>query len=176
MNCAAKSADDLEPKGNMTMKKHALWIFTLAVVLLFTACAHQRAAEDQCPEDTVKAFLTSFYTANEDDRYTQFLSDTESVVSDAALTEANERYHAALAALSTEALVDMLAANRTLSRYDEANAGQSVAVQSVELQTDDGFFTFTVQVDADGTAQTYTGQISVSAETGLVDNFYQAGA
>lgn len=49
-------------------------------------------------------------------------------------------------------------------------------MQSVELQADDDFFTFTVKVDADGTAQTYTGQISVAEDTGLVDNFYQAAA
>ena len=158
------------------MKKHALWILLLTVVLLFTACAGQPEAEGQSPEETAKAFLNTFYAANKDDRYTQFLSDTESVASDTALEEANEQYHAALAALSTEELADTLVANRTLSQYDAANEGKTVAVQSVELQADDDFYTFTVEVDADGTAQTYTGQISVSQESGLVDNFYQAAA
>lgn len=159
------------------MKKHALWILLLTVVLLFTACADQQpAAGEQSPEETAKAFLNTFYAANEDDRYTQFLSDTESVASDTALEEANEEYHAALAALSTEELADTLVANRTLSQYDAANEGKTVAVQSVELQADNDFYTFTVEVDADGTAQTYTGQISVSQESGLVDNFYQAAA
>ena len=93
------------------MKKHALWILLLTVVLLFTACAGQPAAEGQSPEETAKAFLNTFYAANKDDRYTQFLSDTESVASDTALEEANEQYHAALAALSTEELADTLVAN-----------------------------------------------------------------
>ena len=55
------------------MKKHALWILLLTVVLLFTACAGQPAAEGQSPEETAKAFLNTFYAANKDDRYTQFL-------------------------------------------------------------------------------------------------------
>ena len=54
--------------------------------------------------------------------------------------------------------------------------GQDVQVQSVELEADDGFYAFTVEIDAGGTAETYTGQISVAEDTGLVDNFYQAAA
>ena len=159
------------------MKKHALWILLLTVVLLFTACADQQpAAGEQSPEETAKAFLNTFYTADEEGRYTEFLSATEGASSDETLDAAADAYHASLAEFSTEEVVETLAQNRTLSQYDAAHAGQDVQVQSVELEADDGFYAFTVEIDAGGTAETYTGQISVAEDTGLVDNFYQAAA
>ena len=149
------------------MKKSGIWILVLAAAVLFTACA-AKPAEAQDAEDTARAFLTSFYTADEGERYTTFLSETASAADNEAL------YRASLAALSTEALADSLVSNRTLSKYDEAHAEQDVQVKSVELDEDDGFYAFTVKIDAGGAEETYTGQISVAEDSGLVDNFHEA--
>ncbi len=148
----------------------------LACVLFCVSCASAPAEQPADAEDTAKAFLTAFYTADEEDRYTEFLSATEGASSDETLDAAADAYHASLAELSTEEVVETLAQNRTLSQYDAAHAGKDVQVQSVELEADDGFYAFTVEIDAGGTAETYTGQISVAEDTGLVDNFYQAAA
>lgn len=155
------------------MKKSGIWILALAAAVLFTACA-AKPAEAQGAEDTARAFLTSFYTADEGERYTSFLSETASAADNEALDAAAEQYRASLAALSTEALADSLVSNRTLSKYDEAHAGQDVQVKSVELDEDDGFYAFTVKIDAGGAEETYTGQISVAEDSGLVDNFHEA--
>lgn len=156
------------------MKKSGIWILALAVAVLFTACAAKPAEEAQGAEDTARAFLTSFYTADEGDRYTTFLSETASAADDEALDAAAAQYRASLAALSTEALADSLVNNRTLSKYDEAHAGQDAQVEAVELNEDDGFYAFTVKIDAGGTEETYAGQISVAEDSGLVDNFHEA--
>ena len=99
------------------MKKSGIWILVLAAAVLFTACA-AKPAEAQDAEDTARAFLTSFYTADEGERYTTFLSETASAADNEALDAAAEQYRASLAALSTEALADSLVSNRTLSKYD----------------------------------------------------------
>lgn len=157
------------------MKKVTGLVIVCLSILMLTACAAKPEAQTQSAEDTAKAFLTSFYTADEGDRYTTFLSETASAADDEALNAAAAQYRASLAALSTEALADSLVSNRTLSKYDEAHAGQDVQVKSVELNEDDGFYAFTVKVDAGGTEETYTGQISVAEDSGLVDNFHEAG-
>lgn len=157
------------------MKKVTGLVIVCFSILMLTACAAKPEAQTQSAEDTAKAFLTSFYTADEGDRYTTFLSETASAADDEALNAAAAQYRASLAALSTEALADSLVNNRTLSKYDEAHAGQDVQVEAVELKEDDGFYAFTVKVDAGGTEETYTGQISVAEDSGLVDNFHEAG-
>ena len=111
----------------------------LACVLFCVSCASAPAEQPADAEDTAKAFLTAFYTADEEDRYTEFLSATEGASSDETLDAAADAYHASLAELSTEEVVETLAQNRTLSQYDAAHAGQDVQVQSVELEADDGF-------------------------------------
>ena len=101
----------------------------LACVLFCVSCASAPAEQPADAEDTAKAFLTAFYTADEEDRYTEFLSATEGASSDETLDAAADAYHASLAELSTEEVVETLAQNRTLSQYDAAHAGQDVQVQ-----------------------------------------------
>ena len=49
----------------------------LACVLFCVSCASAPAEQPADAEDTAKAFLTAFYTADEEGRYTEFLSATE---------------------------------------------------------------------------------------------------
>ena len=81
-----------------------------------------------------------------------------------------------LSALATERCMSSFLRNRFLSRYDSLYTGQTVVVASVSLGefNAQGTCSFTVEVTADGAADTYTGQITLLEEGGVwqVDYFW----
>ena len=120
------------------------------------------------PQAAAEDFLTTFFSANQGGRYDALLS--------AGWQAGTEDYYAPLSALSTERCMSSFLRNRFLSRYDSLYTGQTVAVASVSLGefNAQGTCSFTVEVTANGAADTYTGQITLLEEGGAwqVDYFW----
>ena len=155
----------------MNVRIPKLFLAFLALALALCACSAKEAVF-QTPEEAGEAFLTEFFTANADGRYDAF-SQT-SVIDEAAVTD----YYAGLAPCVSPEALDVLVANRTLSRYDEFYAGKQVEVAEVQLEgTGDDNFDFTVSLTVDGEAEEYTGQLSAGPLDGsyAVTRFYCGG-
>ena len=141
------------------------------LALALCACSAKEAAF-QTPEEAGEAFLTKFFTANADGRYDTF--SQASAIDEAAVTA----YYEGLAPYVSPDTLDLLVANRTLSRYDEFYAGKQVEVAEVRLERTEGDdFDFTVSLTVDGEAEEYTGQLSAGPLDGsyAVTRFYCGG-
>ena len=68
---------------------------------------------------------------------------------------------------------DSLVSNRTLSKYDEAHAGQDVQVKSVRLDEDELLCVHGENRCGRSRGNVYRA-ISVAEDSGLVDNFHEA--
>ena len=110
----------------MNVRIPKLFLAFLALALALCACSAKEAAF-QTPEEAGEAFLTEFFTANADGRYDAF--SQASVIDEAAVTD----YYEGLAPCVSPEALDVLVANRTLSRYDEFYAGRQVEVAEVPL-------------------------------------------
>ena len=130
--------------------------------------AGEEDGQGTSPQAAAEDFLTIFFSANQGGRYDALLS--------AGWQAGTEDYYAPLSALSTERCMSSFLRNRFLSRYDSLYTGQTVAVASVSLGefNAQGTCSFTVEVTANGAADTYTGQITLLEEGGVwqVDYFW----
>ena len=151
----------------MNVRIPKLFLAFLALALALCVCSAKEAAF-QTAEEAGEAFLTEFFTANADGRYDAF--SQVSVTDEAAVTD----YYEGLAPCVSPEALDVLIANRTLSRYDEFYAGKQVEV--AEVQRDDNF-DFTVSLTVDGEPEEYTGQLSAGPLDGTyaVTRFYCGG-
>ena len=155
----------------MNVRIPKLFLAVLALALALCACSPRKAAF-QTAEEAGEAFLTEFFTANADGRYNAF--SQAPATDEAAVTD----YYEGLALCVSPEALDVLIANRTLSRYDEFYAGKQVEVAEVRLEgTGDDNFDFTVSLTVDGEPEEYTGQLSAGPLDGTyaVTRFYCGG-
>lgn len=155
----------------MNIRLPKLFLSVLALALALCACSPKEAAP-QTAEAAGEAFLTEFFTANADGRYETF--SQASAIDEAAATA----YYEGLAPYVSPDTLDLLVANRTLSRYDDFYAGKQVEVAEVRLERPEGDdFDFTVSLTVDGEPQEHTGQLSAEPLDGgyAVTRFYCGG-
>lgn len=141
----------------------------LAVLLVLTlgACGQKGQEETpaRTPEETAEEFLWEFFTADRNQRYQTFQTQSQE-----NLEQAVEDYYSALAEFTSEECLSQMISNRDLARYDSLYEGVEVSVKEISLEMEeDGNASFTVKILADGTTVEYQGQLTVTeTEDGAV--------
>lgn len=141
----------------------------LAVLLVLTlgACGQEGQEETpaRTPEETAEEFLWEFFTADRNQRYQTFQTQSQE-----NLEQAVEDYYSALAEFTSEECLSQMISNRDLARYDSLYEGVEVSVKEISLEMEeDGNASFTVKILADGTTVEYQGQLTVTeTEDGAV--------
>lgn len=141
----------------------------LAVLLVLTlgACGQEGQEETpaRTPEETAEEFLWEFFTADRNQRYQTFQTQSQE-----NLEQAVEDYYSGLAEFTSEECLSLMISNRDLARYDSLYEGMQVQVKEISLEMEeDGNASFTVKILADGTTVEYQGQLTVTeTEDGAV--------
>lgn len=154
------------------MKRILAWMLAALLVLTLGACGQEGQEETpaRTPEETAEEFLWEFFTADRNQRYQTFQTQSQE-----NLEQAVEDYYSALAEFTSEECLSLMISNRDLARYDSLYEGMQVQVKEISLEMEeDGNASFTVKILADGTTVEYQGQLTVTeTEDGaLVERFW----
>ena len=154
------------------MKRILAWMLAALLVLTLGACGQEGQEETpaRTPEETAEEFLWEFFTADRNQRYQTFQTQSQE-----NLEQAVEDYYSGLAEFTSEECLSLMISNRDLARYDSLYEGMQVQVKEISLEMEeDGNASFTVKILADGTTVEYQGQLTVTeTEDGaLVERFW----
>lgn len=149
------------------MKRILAWMLAALLVLTLGACGQEGQEETpaRTPEETAEEFLWEFFTADRNQRYQTFQTQSQE-----NLEQAVEDYYSGLAEFTSEECLSLMISNRDLARYDSLYEGMQVQVKEISLEMEeDGNASFTVKILADGTTVEYQGQLTVTeTEDGAV--------
>lgn len=159
------------------MKRKVFQILSLLLILLLLAACGNTKSDTTVSSDknsTAKAFLTSMYTTNKDDRYTNLLSAMESAKTQESLDAATEAFYQEISTYTDTETLDKLTANRIPGKYDEFFADDPLTVDTVELEEVDGSDNLRYTVSAHNKAgkQEFKGEISYN-DDGIVTHFWE---
>lgn len=155
------------------MKRILAWMLAVLLVLTLGACGQEGQEETpaRTVEETAEEFLTEFFTADRNQRYQTFQTQSQE-----DLQKAAEDYYSGLAEFTSEECLSQMISNRDLARYDSLYDGVAVSVEEISIGEFDqeGNTSFTVKILADGTAAEYQGQLTVTESEGgaLVERFW----
>ena len=159
------------------MKKFPLVMLSVVLIVFLEACGGNNVENDvtsMSPEDTIIAFVTSFYTTNKDNRYTTLFATMQEEDDEENLNAAIDTYFQEFASITDSSLLEKMQDNRIPVKYDSLFENDPVTVDSVELTYDEntGHHNFTVSAHNESGDLSYSGQIGID-ETGLVDYFWE---
>lgn len=155
------------------MKRIMALVLAVLLALILGACGQEGQEETpaRTREETAKEFLTEFFTADRNQRYQIFQTQSQE-----DLQKAAEEYYSGLAEFTSEECLSLMISNRDLARYDSLYEDEAVSVEEISLGEfdQDGNTSFTVNILAGDTAAEYQGQLTVTESEGgaLVERFW----